>query len=206
MIAVRARAIQIEREHAGPGSIVPIAAAQRKRRLAPVFKFMCHGVHQAPRLVTNGFHEVFVFCLTRTAWKQLPLSPLRWHKAREPCASGLEGRAARKPIFQLLFARDSLRESANTPAPAPLYQSPPRKGSADLLPFLSSCVTAFTKRHAWLLTASMRFLFFALLERHGNSSLYPLCAGTRPVSPVHLAWRVERRGNQYSNCCSRAIH
>ena len=42
-----------------------------------------------------------------------------------------------------------------------------------------------------------RSLFFALLERHGNSSLYPLCAGTRPVSPVHLAWRVERRGNQH---------
>lgn len=178
MIAVRARAIQIEREHAGPGSIVLIAAAQRKRRLAPVFKFMCHGVHQAPRLVTNGFHEVFVFCLTRTAWKQLPLSPLRWHKAREPCASGLEGRAARKPIFQLLFARDSLRESANTPAPAPLYQSPPRKGSAELFP--------------------------TYLSARGQIPLTP-CTDAKPVGFTHLAAGVKRRGNQHCSKNSRAI-
>ena len=35
IIGDRARVVQIEREHARPGAIVPIAAAQRKRRPVP---------------------------------------------------------------------------------------------------------------------------------------------------------------------------
>ena len=46
MTTVRARIIEVEREHARPGGIAPIAAAQRKRRFIPddIHFFMCHGV------------------------------------------------------------------------------------------------------------------------------------------------------------------
>lgn len=145
MVTVHARVIQIEREHARPDNIIPIAAAQRKRRPAPVFLFMCHGVHPAFRRATNGFHEVFVFCLTWTAWKRPPLSPWHWHKARRLYVSGSEGRAARKPTFALEFTRGLLSRSANTPALAWSVQWPPRKGSAGSFPNVTCDFVLFSK-------------------------------------------------------------
>jgi len=56
-----------------------------------------------------------------------------------------------------------------------------------------------------LLTASMRFLFFAdLLSRHGDESLLSLCSETRPLSPEYLAMREKRRGNLHCECSTRA--
>ena len=40
-------------------------------------------------------------------------------------------------MFQLLFARETFSESANTPALEVFVHEPPRKGSADLPPFFS---------------------------------------------------------------------
>ena len=110
-------------------------------------------------------------------------------------------------MFQLLFARGSFKLSANTPAPTPLPQEPPRKGSFDLFPI----GILFFMRHGsrWvfsqLLAAFMKVLFFAdHLDRQGGKSLLSLCSDPWPVSPGHLAMREKRRGNQCSNYCSRA--
>jgi len=85
---------------------------------------MCSGIHFAAII---GFHDNQVFCLS--AWKQAPLSSLRWKQTLKSAASGFESRAARKPMLLLLFARGLFRLSANTPAATPLFQLPPRLGS-----------------------------------------------------------------------------
>ncbi len=59
--AVRARVVQIEREHARLRRIHPIAAAQRKCRPTPKGAHVSRLSPGASR-VTGGFHEHFVFC------------------------------------------------------------------------------------------------------------------------------------------------
>ncbi len=110
-------------------------------------------------------------------------------------------------MFGLLFARVSFTMSANTPAPTPLCQEPPRKGSVDLSPIN---IQFFMRRgsrrvSARLLAAFMRVLFFAdHSDQQGSKPLLSLCSDPWPVSPGHLAIREKRRGNQCSNYCSRA--
>ena len=112
-------------------------------------------------------------------------------------------------MCQLLSARESFSESANTPAPTPLPQEPPRKGSFDLFPI----GILFFMRHGsrWvfsqLLAAFMKVLFFAdHLDRQGGKSLLSLCSDPWPISPGHPAMREKRRGNQCQQSSARAVH
>lgn len=154
----------------------------RRAKEAPTYaqrkKFMCHGVHSVLCRATNSFHEVFIFCLSGTAWAQTPLTLCA--EAKPVSFTYLAIRVERRGNQHSgSCSRASHRRKARTRRPWTAHPSSRRAKEA------STCSQCPLKQ--------------------GGKSLYPLCTEAKPVSFTYLAMRVKRRGNQHWHWSSRAI-